>query len=91
MKAYGDKNYNKPYSVDKKTDEKGRTKKENCADLAGGVGKAGGVNVSSPQSSVPIIGSFTDPNKQYEQTEENNKGTEINLSNDDDGDNDDTK
>jgi hypothetical protein len=50
MKAYGDKNYKKAYSVWEEK-EKGATtnKKENCADLAAGVGKAGGVDISQQE------------------------------------------
>lgn len=60
MKDYGDKNYDKPYSI-KETKNGETTESENCADLTAGIAKAGGLNVTKPKSAFII----TIPNTQY--------------------------
>ena len=85
MKAAGMKDYNKPYSVEAKKDvnpitkqETGTNKSENCGDLTATVLGAGGVKIEKPTSYVPGIGTFTSPNKQFDQVEKDNKsGTVI--------------
>jgi RHS repeat-associated protein len=87
MKDYGDKNYKKSYSVWEEK-EKGATtnKKENCADLTAGVGKAGGaVDISQPKS----LGlNITIPNTQYDEFTISNEGQSVSP-NDDSSSNDD--
>jgi hypothetical protein len=70
MNDYGSKNVSKEYEYVKTKD------KENCADLAYGIGKAGDIAVTDPK----IKGSgITHPDKQYENLleEEKNRKNEI--------------
>jgi hypothetical protein len=78
MEAYGDANYNKPYSVGASPEMEGSGRgahpagtgnaSENCADLAAGVMNAGGVHAGTPKSSSMFISGsfFTDPDKQFD-------------------------
>ncbi|BDU51667.1 hypothetical protein [Haliovirga abyssi] len=70
MKTYGDKNYNKPYDLISDPWFGGNLA-ENCADLAGEVAGAGGLEVSYPK----LLGG-TIPNKQYDNFRKSNPGTD---------------
>lgn len=84
MKSFGNKNFNKPYSVSAQTDKNGGCTSENCADLAGKIANAGQVSATFPQSAQPPLGSlygvkgpYTNPNEQYKNFTNDNKGTAI--------------
>lgn len=51
---------------------------ENCADLASGIIKASGeASIDQPKTFKPFVGSYTYPNKQYENFVNNNEGESI--------------
>jgi RHS repeat-associated protein len=90
MKDAGEKDLNKPYSLTAVKNPDGTNKSGNCADNTATISNAGGVAISTPQTTVtilvpaPFIGSvpvtsspFTSPNQQYADTVKKNNGTQV--------------
>jgi RHS repeat-associated protein len=84
MKAAGDKNFNKDYSLAATHNKDGSTKAENCADLTATIGQAGGVKIDKPDSTPTVLRSSfsvdlpaTNPNKQFGGVILNNNATAV--------------
>lgn len=59
--------YSRKYSLNEKYDDNGQIISQNCADLAAEIGREVGISIKQPKDSRFPVGTFTDPNAQFDQ------------------------